>query len=63
MITVHALLLQMYFTLTANRQPIIMDVLFFNMKGTRNRGNQSNYRNWMRQAYRMLCWIGTTGEQ
>ena len=43
MITVHALLLQMYFTLTANRQPI-MDVLFFSMKGTRNRGNRSNYR-------------------
>ena len=34
---------KMYFTLTANRQPI-MDVLFFSMKGTRNRGNRSNYR-------------------
>ena len=43
MITVHALTLQIYFTLTANRQPI-MDVLFFRMKGTRNRGNRSNYR-------------------
>ena len=34
----------MYFTLTANRPQPIMDVLFFSMKGTRNRGNRSNYR-------------------
>ena len=39
MITVHALTLQMYFTLTANRQPI-MDVLFFSMKGTYSQSRQ-----------------------
>ena len=53
MITVHALLLQMYFTLTANCQPI-MDVLFFSMKGTRNRGNRSNYRKLLSEEETLL---------
>ena len=44
MIIVHALLCKCILLClpTANRQPI-MDVLFFSMKGTRNRGNRSNY--------------------
>ena len=44
MITVHALLCKCILLClpTANCQPI-MDVLFFSMKGTRNRGNRSNY--------------------